>query len=101
MLNPALWSLRLATNKEEYANERALRRLRLVRKWPRRARLPVRYGVPIVVGHFDLRQALSVDDLVLLDHAVLGENKGRDRVDFVGLQRALLFEGHAAVDVIP
>src|SRR3989442_835482 len=75
--------------------------LRLVRKWPRHPMLPIGEHVSITVRHFDLRQILSVDDLVLRNNTIFVEQKGGYGVYLVGFERALFSERHAAVDVIP
>src|SRR4029453_14801720 len=69
---------------------------------PSRLRLPVRQrGVVISNGHLDLRQTLSVEYSVLRDDLVEVEEKRRQRVHLVGLERSFLPEGDPAIDVIP
>ena len=65
-------------------------------------------GLPIrrksesgLIRHLDLRQILGVHDLVFLDHVVLEQQEGGEGVHFIGLERPLFSEGHAAIDVIP
>ena len=70
---------------------------------PRRPVLPLlrRERESLAIGHGDLRQTLGVHDIVLLNHAVLEEEERGQRVDLIGLERALFPERHAAVDVVP
>src|SRR6185295_2348078 len=64
--------------------------------------LPVRQGsVSIPDWHLDLRQTLGVEYLLLRNHIVDVEQKGRQGVDLVGGQRPLSIERHGAIDVIP
>ena len=56
----------------------------------------------VVIRRLDLRQRLGVDHFVFaLDHVVPEEQKRRQRVDLVRLERSLSAERHPAVDVIP
>src|SRR5258705_3225403 len=69
---------------------------------PSRVGLPVRQGRVIISDwHFHLRQVLVVEYLVLRDHLIDAEEKGRQRVDLVGSQRPLSTERHGPIDVIP
>ena len=43
-----------------------------------------REGKSITIGHFDLRQTLRVDDLVLLDNLVFEEQEGNQSVNLIG-----------------
>ena len=54
-----------------------------------------------MIRHFDLRQTLGIDDLVLRNDAVFSEQKGRYGIHLVGFQRAFFSERHTAIDVIP
>src|SRR5712691_74692 len=76
--------------------------LRIIAK-PWRSMLPLgMLGVSTAIWHLDLRQTLSVDDLVFaLDHIVLEKQKRSQRVDLVRLEAPLSTERHPAVDVIP
>src|SRR5215831_21406092 len=73
----------------------------LVRKWPRRAVLPLRQSVSVMIRHFDLRETLGVEGLVFRDDAVFEEQIRRQGVYLVGFQRSFFSERHAAIDVIP
>src|SRR4029453_15367340 len=69
---------------------------------PSRLRLPVRQrGVVISNGHLYLRQTLSVEYSVLRDDLVGVEEKRRQRVHPVGVERSFPSEGHPAIYVIP
>ena len=46
--------------------------------------LPLGYHVSITIRHFDLRQTLSVDYLVLRNNTVFVEQKGCQGVHLVG-----------------
>src|ERR1700722_11500457 len=72
-----------------------------VRKGPWHAWLPVGYGVSVSIRHFDLGQCRLGEDFVLRNYTVLVEQERGERVHLVGLQRAFLPEGHAAIDVVP
>src|ERR1700704_3685978 len=53
------------------------------------------------VRHFDLRETLSVKDVVLLDDAVPIEQKRDDRIDLVVGERSRIAGRHRAVDIVP
>src|ERR1700733_8628543 len=72
-----------------------------VRKRTFHAWLPVGYGVSVSIRHFHLRQRRFGEDFILLNHTVLVEEEGGERVHFVRLERAFLLEGHTAIDVVP
>src|ERR1051326_3347822 len=63
--------------------------------------LPVGKNIPVLVRHFDLRQILSVEDLVFRDNSVFRQQVSRNRIDLVRFQRTFLSERHTAIDVVP
>src|SRR4029450_10757624 len=69
---------------------------------PSRLRLPIRQrGVVFTDWHLDLRKTLRIEDKVLGDDLVEAEEKGRQRVHLVWLERSLASERHPPIDVIP
>ena len=69
---------------------------------PRLPVLPLRRQTKsIAIRHLDLWQTLRVHHLVFLDDAVLEQQEGSERVNFIGRERPLLPQRHAAIDVIP
>ena len=48
-----------------------LHKLLLIREWSWHPRLPLRYGGSVPIRHLHLRQRRLIQDIVLLNHAVL------------------------------
>jgi hypothetical protein len=55
----------------------------------------------VSIGHLDLRQTLGVEDHVLRDDIVDGEQIRGQGVDLVRRERPLSIEWHAPIDVVP
>src|SRR5258708_6343721 len=55
----------------------------------------------IPVRHLNLRETLGVQDVALLDDAILVVQKCDQRVDFVRGERSRLAGRHGAVDIVP
>ena len=69
---------------------------------PLRAGFPIGYADPVGSNwHLDLRQIVLVENFVMRDDLVEREQVGRQRIDFIGCERSLVPERHAAMDVIP
>src|ERR1700733_16016233 len=64
--------------------------------------LPIRHPDPFIADrHLDLRQIILVEDLVLRDYLVDGEQVGRQRIYLIGGKGPLIPERHGAMDEIP
>src|SRR6185503_1109580 len=91
-------ALALPTHRRTGYRRRFPRRLLRVAFEPWRSGLPLRQRrVFIADWHLHLRQALSVEYLLLRDDAVYVEQKCRQRIHLIGRQRPLTIERHRAI----
>src|SRR5579864_9497500 len=55
----------------------------------------------VAIRHLDLRQALRVQDVALLDDVVAKQHEGGQSVNLGCAQRSSLTLGHGAIDIVP
>src|SRR5579859_4408399 len=48
----------------------------------------------VAIGHFDFGKRRGVDHVVFLDDVIAKQNEGRERVDFIYLERTFLVARH-------